>query len=212
MIPYWKHSAAVLTLLSFALLVYAQPQEDSDFVRVLTDSVNMRAGYSSDRTEVLGEVSNETGFIIGVVKVTITLKDRSGKILDTQTTYVKGKTVDVGYMTDTGIFPGERAPFKASSLSAVIDSVNSVEYIVTYKVAEPRTDLSDTPLLLQISRTDSLSQENQTQIQLLKSRVDSLTSDSGDNTSSSLLGDLDNDGDVDFSDFLTFAQNFGKTV
>jgi hypothetical protein len=210
-IPYWKHSAAVLSLLSFALLVYAQPQEDSDFVRVLTDSVNMRAGYRSDITEVLGEVSNETGFIIGSVLVTITLKDRSGKILDTDFTYVKGKTVDVGYVTDTGIFPGERAPFK-ESLSAVIDSVNSVEYIVTYKVAEPRTDLSDTPLLLQISRTDSLSLENQTQIQLLKSRVDSLTSDSGDNTSSSLLGDLDNDGDVDFSDFLTFAQNFGKTV
>jgi hypothetical protein len=171
----------------------------------------MRAGYRSDITEVLGEVSNETGFIIGYVKVTITLKDRSGKILDTDYTYVKGKNVDVGIVTDTGIFPRERAPFKAS-LSAVIDSVNSVEYIVTYEVAEPRTDLSDTPLLLQISRTDSLSQENQTQIQLLKSRVDSLTSNSGDNTSSSLLGDLDNDGDVDFSDFLTFAQNFGKTV
>jgi hypothetical protein len=28
---------------------------------------------------------------------------------------------------------------------------------------------------------------------------------------SGLLGDLDNDGDVDFSDFLTFASNFGRT-
>jgi hypothetical protein len=35
---------------------------------------------------------------------------------------------------------------------------------------------------------------------------------SGDNTSSGLLGDLDNDGDMDFSDFLMFAQNFGKIV
>lgn len=29
---------------------------------------------------------------------------------------------------------------------------------------------------------------------------------------SGLLGDLDNDGDVDFSDFLVFAQNFGKSI
>jgi hypothetical protein len=29
-------------------------------------------------------------------------------------------------------------------------------------------------------------------------------------TTSGLLGDLDNDGDVDFSDFLTFAANFGR--
>lgn len=32
------------------------------------------------------------------------------------------------------------------------------------------------------------------------------------NNSGSLLGDLDNDGDVDFADFLTFAQNFGKSI
>lgn len=31
-------------------------------------------------------------------------------------------------------------------------------------------------------------------------------------TPSGLLGDLDNDGDVDFSDFLVFARNFGQTV
>ena len=36
--------------------------------------------------------------------------------------------------------------------------------------------------------------------------------DSGNNGSSGLLGDLDNDGDVDFSDFLVLVENFGKTV
>jgi len=30
--------------------------------------------------------------------------------------------------------------------------------------------------------------------------------------SSGLLGDLDHDGDVDFSDFLVFAQNFGRSI
>jgi len=29
---------------------------------------------------------------------------------------------------------------------------------------------------------------------------------------SGLLGDLDNDRDVDFQDFLVFARNFGKTI
>ena len=40
---------------------------------------------------------------------------------------------------------------------------------------------------------------------------DGSTGDGGD-TTSGLLGDLDNDGDVDFSDFITFASNFGKTI
>ena len=31
-------------------------------------------------------------------------------------------------------------------------------------------------------------------------------------TSSGLIGDFDGDGDVDFTDFLTFAGNFGKTT
>lgn len=36
-------------------------------------------------------------------------------------------------------------------------------------------------------------------------------SGSGGGTPTGLMGDFDNDGDVDFADFLTFAQNFGKT-
>ncbi len=38
------------------------------------------------------------------------------------------------------------------------------------------------------------------------------SSDSGGPTSSALPGDLDGDGDVDFSDFVIFAQNFGKKL
>ena len=34
----------------------------------------------------------------------------------------------------------------------------------------------------------------------------------GSGEPSGLLGDLDNDGDVDFSDFLVFAQNFGRSL
>ncbi len=34
----------------------------------------------------------------------------------------------------------------------------------------------------------------------------------GTTTTSGLLGDLDNDKDVDFSDFLMLAGNFGKTT
>ena len=38
-----------------------------------------------------------------------------------------------------------------------------------------------------------------------------MTSGGGAPPSSGLLGDLDGDGDVDFTDFVTFAANFGKT-
>ena len=38
-----------------------------------------------------------------------------------------------------------------------------------------------------------------------------MQSDGGGSSTSGLLGDLDGDGDVDFTDFLVFAQNFGKT-
>jgi hypothetical protein len=44
-----------------------------------------------------------------------------------------------------------------------------------------------------------------------QSPVTGSTGNTGDN-SSKLLGDLDNDGDVDFSDFLRFAANFGKSL
>jgi hypothetical protein len=33
----------------------------------------------------------------------------------------------------------------------------------------------------------------------------------GGGTPSGLIGDLDQDGDVDFADFLIFTSNFGKT-
>ena len=38
------------------------------------------------------------------------------------------------------------------------------------------------------------------------------TGDSGEGGNSGLVGDLDNDGDVDFADFLVFVGNFGKTL
>ncbi len=36
--------------------------------------------------------------------------------------------------------------------------------------------------------------------------------DTEENSNSGLVGDLDNDGDVDFADFLVFVENFGKTL
>ena len=172
----------------------------------------IQGGRSLGWAEVLGEVVNETGFIIGRVKVTITLKNASGKVLDFDYTYVSGKDVEIdGYSNDSGIFPGETAPFRDAFSATDLDSVDTIEYTVTYDVAGPRTDLSDTPVLLRISRIDSASQANQKQIQRLNARMDSLSS-SSENRSSGLIGDLDDDGDVDFADFLTFASNFGKTV
>ena len=44
---------------------------------------------------------------------------------------------------------------------------------------------------------------------LRRSSEASLVGDGG--TSSGLIGDFDQDGDVDFTVFLTFAGNFGKT-
>ena len=38
-----------------------------------------------------------------------------------------------------------------------------------------------------------------------------MTYGGGGPSQSGLLGDFDGDGDVDFTDFLTFASNFGKT-
>lgn len=46
---------------------------------------------------------------------------------------------------------------------------------------------------------------------LWSSESDESDSGSGGGTPTGLMGDFDNDGDVDFADFLTFAQNFGKT-
>ena len=57
---------------------------------------------------------------------------------------------------------------------------------------------------------EPLAEENRQLIQTLITRIDSVAALPQAPTTSSLLGDLDNDQDVDFSDFLLFAQNFGR--
>ena len=51
-----------------------------------------------------------------------------------------------------------------------------------------------------------------TYICLMREVSPATVGDSGNGDSSGLLGDLDNDGDVDFKDFLVFVENFGKTL
>ena len=180
-----------------------------DKIRVDTKSVNIRA-RTYGGTEILGEVVNETAYIVGFVTVTITLKDALGKVLDTDYTYVRGKNVEItGTSTDSGIYPGERAPFSETFTQTEANSIKSVTYTVAYQVAGPRTDIPETPIHTRLAQVEAATKENRTLIDALKAQVASLASRP---SGSGLLGDLDNDRDVDFQDFLVFARNFGKTI
>ena len=202
-------AAAAIGLIALQADVLGIQAQEEDAVRVDRRSVNVREN-SLGWAEVLGEVTNGSGHIIGRVRVTVTLKDANGKVLDTDYTYVRGVEVEIdGRSDDSGIYPGEHAPFSETFTQTGTDSVHSIEYIVNFDVADPRTDLEDTPILLRISAVDSLAHQNRKLIELLDSKVDSLVS-SGGGSGSGLLGDLDSDGDVDFTDFVIFAKSFGK--
>lgn len=58
----------------------------------------------------------------------------------------------------------------------------------------------------------SLSTYNNLQVILMREIEPPTTGNAGENGNSGLVGDLDNDGDVDFADFLVFVGNFGKTL
>ena len=120
--------------------------------------------------------------------------------------------------TDSGIFPGKSAPFW-TVVYVPFDSIATIDYNVNFWIANPRSDVIDTPLAVKVltldeaaknlaAQVDSLSQHHEQSIRFLNARIDSLKDDS----TSSLLGDLDSDGDVDFSDFLLFARNFGRRL
>lgn len=237
-----------------AITVSGLAFQTQEKIRVDLASAIIRNTY--DWPEILGEVVNTSDFIIGRVMVTVTLKDATGKLVDTGYTYVKGKNVEIsGSSDDAGIFPGERAPFSRSFTQAKFTDVKTIEYIVTYKVAAPRTDMDQTALHLRVAavetlagatqkttttlntridslaaagktavtattiktlntRIDSLATVSKTAvtpatIQAINARIDSLAAQQAP-AASGLLGDLDNDRDVDFSDFLIFAQNFGR--
>ena len=180
-----------------------------DKIRVDTNSLSARA-RTYGGTDIMGEVVNETDYIIGYVKVTITLKNASGKVLDTDYTYIEGKNVEVnGRSNDAGIYPGERAPFSLAFTQTEVAGISAIACSVAYDVAAPRTDIPETPLHTRISQVETKANQNRTLIESLQAQVDSL---SARPVSTGLQGDLDNDRDVDFQDFLTFAKNFGKRI
>ena len=193
----------VLAVPLFLAVAGARTQEEEN-VRVVLETLNVKAA-SFGGSEIIGEVVNESNFVIGFVEIRINVRDSSGLLLDTDFTFVSGVTVNVGsFQTNTGIFPGKTAVF-SERIDPDLKDIDSIEYLVTFKVATPREDFDQTPLHERLSnfeaKTDSLYNE-------LSNRIDNISSGSA----SLLPGDLDADGDVDFSDFLTFAQNFGTVL
>lgn len=207
-------------------------------VRVDDKTITIRKN-SLNWVEVLGEVVNGSGSVIGFVEVAITLKGASNKVIDVGSTYVNGKTVSVGSsLTDTGIFPGERASFSDSFSQTKLDSVKSVEYVVTYRLAGPRADIPDSTTTKTLSQMAARLNNTEGLTRTLSTKADSLSIAVSLHTasimtlgksvitlgveldslktrpiaSSKLLGDLNNDGAVNFDDFFIFAENFGKRL
>jgi len=199
-------SASIVVALVTVITLWANQTTEEEKIRVSEETLNIRNIISGEYLEILGEVVNETEFIIGRVKVVITIRDRSGKILDTDYTYVRGRDVEInGYSDDSGILANSSAPFSElfTAEPILIDSIGVVEFAVNYDIADPRTDIDQTPLMIRISRMDSVIQRNLERIEILESQ-------SSGSTSNFLKGDLDQDGDVDFRDFVTFARNYGR--
>ena len=199
-------SASIVVALVTVITLWANQTTEEEKIRVSEETLNIRNIISGEYLEILGEVVNETEFIIGRVKVAITIRDRSGKILDTDYTYVRGRDVEInGYSDDSGILANSSAPFSElfTAEPILIDSIGVVEFAVNYDIADPRTDIDQTPLMIRISRMDSVIQRNLERIEILESQ-------SSGSTSNFLKGDLDQDGDVDFRDFVTFARNYGR--
>ena len=199
-------SASIVVALVTVITLWANQTTEEEKIRVSEETLNIRNIISGEYLEILGEVVNETEFIIGRVKVVITIRDRSGKILDTDYTYVRGRVVEInGYSDDSGILANSSAPFSElfTAEPILIDSIGVVEFAVNYDIADPRTDIDQTPLMIRISRMDSVIQRNLERIEILESQ-------SSGSTSNFLKGDLDQDGDVDFRDFVTFARNYGR--
>ena len=193
----------LIVWLVVSVSLHASGQEE--LVRVDPPSVNVRPGFIG--TEVLGDVVNESGFLIGRVRVAITLRDATGKVLDTGAAYVNGINVEIGGRSDdSGIEPGGRAAFSTTLTSAELDNVDTTVFTITFGVADPRSDFDQTPLHLRMTTLESTVQSLETKVRVLEEEED------GRPTTSGLLGDLDNDGDVDFSDFLVFALNFGESL
>jgi hypothetical protein len=127
----------------------------TESVKVDESTDTIRAN-SLEWVEVLGEVINNSTQIIGYVKVTITLKSSTGQILDTGFTFVSGKDVEVnGSSSSAGIFPGEKAPFSKSFSSTKLADVATVEYIVSYDIAGPRTDTNETSIVTRIASLET---------------------------------------------------------
>ena len=102
--------------------------------------------------------------------------------------------------------PGGERHSLPTLTNAELDNVDTTVFTITFGVADPRSDFDQTPLHLRMTTLESTVQSLETKVRVLEEEED------GRPTTSGLLGDLDNDGDVDFSDFLVFALNFGESL
>jgi len=87
-----------------------------------------------------GEIINNSSKCVYYVQITFAFKDKNGKILDVDNTYINGEDYlsDGIFHTDTMISPGEIAPFSLLS-SVTVDEVDSYYTIINYKIGEEET-------------------------------------------------------------------------
>ena len=88
-----------------------------------------------------------------------------------------------------------------------MEEVVSYDFTITYRIADNVEVLTASTLTTRLESIEIGIDTNGGRISTLEARIDSIGT-----VAPTLLGDLDNDNDVDFADFLTFASQFGKTL
>ena len=118
-----------------------------------------------------------------------------------------GQTVDLnGQPNDQGILSGGTAVFDDTFLNIDAVDVASYEFTISYRIADSAEVLTASTLATRLESIENTLGSNTSRITTLEGKIDSV------NTGSPLIGDLDDDFDVDFADFLLFADHFGKTL
>ena len=199
---------AALIIIATITFRDAGTQESPASIRVNLDSVTIRSHPTLEWAQILGQVVNEGAFPVGDVKVNVAIIGEGGKVLDAGAIPVLGQTVDLnGEPNDHGILPGGSAVFDDTFLNVDVEEVVSYDFTITYRIADNVEVLTASTLTTRLESIEIGIDTNGGRISTLEARIDSIGT-----VAPTLLGDLDNDNDVDFADFLTFASQFGKTL